>query len=76
MVSSGLTATAEVRRMSSTNAGSSLPGAKKHRIPVPASRSSVSSSHRPRVSCMSLPNSSVTASGSARNRSISSGVVS
>ena len=44
--------------------------------PVPASRSSASSSQRPRVSCISLPNSSVTASGSARKRSISSGVVS
>src|SRR6266576_3550638 len=60
-VSSGLPATAEVRKMSSTNAGSSLPGAKKHVMPVPASRSSVSSSQRPRVSCISLPNSSVTA---------------
>src|ERR1051326_7151513 len=59
-VFSGLTATAEVRRMSSTNAGSSLPGAKKQRMPVPASRSSASSSQRPNVECISFAKSDVT----------------
>ena len=55
--------------------GSSLPGAKMHSIPVPASRSSARSIQRLIVSFISLRKSSSTAAGSSRSAAISSGVI-